>query len=198
MSTLRPQPLVQAVKLLQPAAMVVADHRSADFAHGSTAQFSAGLPGQKKRTSSGSVRRWPNLRTCSSSERPDRRSEDGNLASFIRDSQAFAALGATASEYSPAVFCGHTLAESMTILAAALRWLVSSFHGSDFGICVILQFDCRRTCKIDKSGDIGNRPRRTIAHKIMSKSLFLIICHQDLERPSLIIGGLRCESVTCS
>ena len=110
--------------------MVVAHDRRSDFAGGSTSDLALGLPGQKKRTSSGSVRRWPNLRTRSSSERPDRRSEDRNLVSLIRDSQAFASFGATAGKHRAAVFRGHPFAESVTVAAAALRRLVSSFHGA--------------------------------------------------------------------
>ena len=110
--------------------MIVALYSSSDFAHGSTSKLALGLPGQKKRTSSGSVRRWPNLRTRSSSERPDRRSEDRNLVSFIRDSQALATFGATTGQDPTTILGGHPLAEPMTVGAAAAGGLVSSFHCS--------------------------------------------------------------------
>ena len=100
--------------------MPIAIRRVSDLAHGSTSELALELPGQKKRTSSGSVRRWPILRTRSSSERPDRRSEDGNLVSLIRDSQAFATFGATTSKHCAAVLRGHPLAETMTVLTAAI------------------------------------------------------------------------------
>ena len=111
--------------------MIVADGRVADFAHGSTSDLALGLPGQKKRTSSGSVRRWPILRTRSSSDRPDRRSEGRNLVSFIRNRQTLATFGATTGKHPTAILGGHPLAEPMTVGAAAAGGLVSSFtHGS--------------------------------------------------------------------
>ena len=100
--------------------MAIAIRRIPDFAHGSTSELALGLPGQKKRTSSGSVRRWPILRTRSSSERPDRRSEGRNLVSLIRDSQAFATFGATACEHCAAILGCHPLTETMTVLATAI------------------------------------------------------------------------------
>lgn len=101
-------------------------------------QLALGLAGQKKRTSSGSVRRWPNLRTRSSSERPDRRSEGRNLVSFIRDRQALAALSATTGKHPASVLGGHPLAKTVAIAAAAARWLVSSLHGSNYPFISIL------------------------------------------------------------
>ena len=124
-----PEVLIQAVELFESAAVVVAQNGRADTAHGRTAQLALELTGQKKRTSSGSVRRWPNLRTRSSSERPDRRSDDRNLVSFIRDGQALAALGTPASQHLAAILGGHPLAEAVAIRPAPARWLVSSLHG---------------------------------------------------------------------
>ncbi len=100
--------------------MAVALRRISDFAHGSTSELALGLPGQKKRTSSGSVRRWPILRTRSSSERPDRRSEDRNLVSLIRDCQAFATFGATTCKHRASILGCHPLTETMTVLATAI------------------------------------------------------------------------------
>lgn len=118
--------------------MGVAEDSRSDLAGGSTSQLALGLPGQKKRTSSGSVRRWPILRTRSSSERPDMRSDEGNLVLFIRDRQALAALGTAAGEHPAPVLGRHPLTKPMTVGAAAAGGLISSFHDSIYGDVIII------------------------------------------------------------
>lgn len=129
MCLLRPKVLVQAVELLEFAPESIAHDSRADLTSGRTAELALELTGQKKRTSSGIVRRWPILRTRSSSERPDRRSDDRNLVSLIRDGQALAALGTAAGQHLAAVLGGHPRPEAVAIRTAAARWLISSLHG---------------------------------------------------------------------
>ncbi len=115
MSVGRKEFLVQTKELLQLAAIAIALDSRTHLTRRSAGEFPIRLSGQKKRTNSGSVRRRPSVRTRSSSERPERRSDRRNLVSLIRDCQPLAAFGSATREHRAAILRGHALAESVTI-----------------------------------------------------------------------------------